>query len=302
MHKARTVAVVLLLALAPAGAGLAAPPVKPFEDASDDRSDPTEVQQTGTYEGDLFPPGDEDWYQLVPSAAPSSGRPTCVEVAFAGDAHAQANMTAPQDEAYHAEANLTPDETVSMGLATKGFDGATFGLHPFEGLWSLGPYEFTVRTEHIDGANPEQDDLEGKDAADEGPCLQQSLPKGGERTIAFHAGQGDRLTLSLATPSGQPVSITLEDPFGEERGEIGTPSPGVPVLHERIDTSGTWTLSATNGMETSNTVFLVGLSLAEDCQAFCSLQFADDECDDEDDEDECDDEDARPCQPNCMWS
>lgn len=303
MRTARTVAVVVFLALAPAaGAGLGTSLVHPFEDASDDRSEPTELQETGTYEGDLFPPGDEDWYRLVPEAVSSPGRPTCVEVAFAGHANARANLTTPHGEDHYVEANLTPDKPVSMGLATQGFDGSTFGLHPFEPLRSLGPYEFTVRTEQIGGPSAEDGGLDGSDSdTTPGPCIEERLEEDGELTIDFHASEGDRLTLSLASPTGEPVSIALEDPEGEPRGEIGPPSTDSAVLHETIDESGTWTLSASNEMATSSTSFLVGLSLADDCQMFCSFVFADDECD-EDDEDECDDEDARPCQPNCMRS
>lgn len=295
MPTARTVVVVLILALAPAGAGLGAPPVGPFQDASDDRSDPTELEATGTYEGQLFPPGDEDWYRLLPEA--SAGGPTCVEVAFSGEANARANLTTPHGEAYVAEANLTPDQPASMGLAGHGFDGATFGLHPFQPLRSLGAYEFTVDTVHLsDGVS---DEGPPDDVADEGPCLVQDLRGDGQRTLTFNASEGDRLTLSLAQPSDAAVSIALQDPSDRSRGEIGPANGDTGVIHETINESGTWTIQASN-MQGSSASYLLGVSLADDCQLFCGFQ--DDDCDEDDEEDECDDEQNRPCQPKCMRS
>jgi hypothetical protein len=302
--------IALALALAPAAAGSVGDHLL-FDEASDDRSDPTPVEE-GEQRGLLAPPGDADWYRLNGDG----GGPACVEVHASGDANAKLDLDTPNGEDYLVTGNLTPDKPVHAGLAVPQFDGATFGLYPFEEVRSVGSYSLQVQTTELApgqdegaGAAPEQDaGAASGGTEDPKPCRTGRVGPGESDRFQVDVDAGDRLTVSVAQPDDErPVQASLEDPEGTVRDSAGTGGEDPAVVHVRADQAGTWEVSSMLANENAQggAPYLVGISVVDDCQLYCAVDgFAqdDDECDEENEEneDECDDDNDRGCEPYCM--
>lgn len=289
MSLGRTL-VALLLVTAPitaAATGLGDGPAA--GDASDDPNDPTVVPGPGTYNGTLAPVGDADWYAFLANDT-QTGTPSCIEIGAEGLANARLNLTMDQGPAYYALGNLTPDHGASVGLAVPAFQNATFGLEPYPSNRSFGPYTLTVDRHTLDRTSSTTTDGSGSAESSEtaqGPCLDGTLDPGEQTNHTFNATTGDRLVLSLAQAASGSVQVSLVSPSNKTVRTLG---PDASVVHQRLNETGNWTVELENPASASTSSFLVGLSLADDCQLLCFMQDPEEEEEDEDDR----------CQPYCM--
>lgn len=288
MGALRTVPVAVMLLVVPAVAAL---PVSTSDygiilNASDDRDNPTFLSETGSYLG-VLPPGDEDWYRLDGDAGGvPDGHGACVALTVQGPANAKVLLDTDRGFPGDVMANLTPDQTVKLGVAMPTFTGANFGLEPIGDNRSAGVYDFDIDVHTL--SDPPSSEMSGPSAA---PCLSVGLGSGDKVVQYVDIHEGATVTLSIS--NGTHKAVELVDPDGDARVSLGQGDGLADQI--RADTSGLWSVTMEN-VGQGHASYLVGLSIAEDCHALCLLETFSGPDDDDDD----DDRGGNHCRPSCL--
>ncbi len=288
MGAFRVVPVAVMLLVVPVVAAL---PVSTSDhgiilNASDDRDNPTLLSDTGSYLG-VLPPGDKDWYRLDRDAGGiPSGHGACLALTVQGPANAKVILESYRGFSDDLVANLTPDQTVKLGVAMPSFIGASFGLEPVDGKRSAGVYDFDIDVHTL--SDPPSSEVNGPSAA---PCLAIGLG-GGDKVVQYMDIQ-EGATVTLSISNGTHKAVELVDPDGDARLSLGQGEGLADQI--RVDTSGLWSLTMEN-VGQGHASYLVGLSIAEDCHALCFLETFSGPDDDDDD----DDRGGNHCRPSCL--
>lgn len=270
-------------------------------DAPDDPSAALDLEQPGTYPGNLTPPDDADWYRLGGTGA------SCLEAEVGGAAVSEAVLADGAGLARDVNQTLLPHDDLGLGLASQNPDALFLGLTPREAPsgddLGTGAYEFDVERAPVSGTS--SDPGSGSDVPGDRNGTLPRVPDACFRGVLndaengsaseadadaynFTGHPGDDLALSLASvhDNGATTYLNLTSPTGETVLTIrdsGLASTTLPMY-------GNWTVS----LETPSTSVevLYGVGFSHD--------FRDPREDEDDDDDDGDDGDDSSCRPGCL--